>query len=53
MFRQQAMRLSFNPQDGMRVVLMGRASLYEKDGTFQLYANYLKKSGEGELFAKF
>jgi len=53
MFRQQAMRLSFNPQDGMRVVLMGRASLYERDGTFQLYANYLKKSGEGELFAKF
>jgi exodeoxyribonuclease VII large subunit len=37
----------------MRVVLMGRASLYERDGTFQLYANYLKKSGEGELFAKF
>ena len=53
MFRQQAMRLNFNPQDGMRVMLMGRASLYEKDGTFQLYANYLKKGGEGELFAKF
>ncbi|HQQ40417.1 MAG TPA: exodeoxyribonuclease VII large subunit, partial [Clostridia bacterium] len=53
MFRQQAMRLNFNPQDGMRVLLLGRASLYERDGTFQLYANYLKKSGEGELFAKF
>ena len=53
MFRQQAMRLTFQPQDGMQVLLYGRASLYEKDGTFQLYANYLKKSGEGELYLRF
>jgi exodeoxyribonuclease VII large subunit len=37
----------------MQVVLYGRASLYQKDGSFQLYANYLKKSGEGELFKRF
>ena len=53
MFRQQAMRLNFQPQDGMQVILYGRASLYEKDGSFQLYANYLKKSGEGELYLRF
>lgn len=53
MFRQQAMRLNFQPQDGMQVLLYGRASLYEKDGAFQLYANYLKKSGEGELYLRF
>ena len=53
MFRQQAMRLNFEPKDGMQVLLYGRASLYEKDGSFQLYANYLKKSGEGELYLKF
>ena len=53
MFRQQAMRLNFQPQDGMQVTLYGRASLYEKDGSFQLYANYLKKSGEGELYLRF
>lgn len=53
MFRQQAMRLNFQPQDGMQILLYGRASLYEKDGSFQLYANYLKKSGEGELYLKF
>jgi exodeoxyribonuclease VII large subunit len=34
-------------------LLYGRAALYEKDGSFQLYANYLKKSGEGELYLKF
>ncbi len=53
MFRQQAMRLNFQPQDGMQVLLYGRAALYEKDGSFQLYANYLKKSGEGELYLRF
>ena len=53
MFRQQAMRLTFQPQDGMQVLLYGRASLYEKDGSFQLYANYLKRSGEGELYLRF
>ena len=53
MFRQQAMRLTFSPQDGMQVMLYGRASLYEKDGSFQLYADYLKKSGEGELYRRF
>jgi exodeoxyribonuclease VII large subunit len=53
MFRQQAMRLNFPPQDGMQVLLYGRASLYEKDGSFQLYANFLKKSGEGELYLRF
>jgi len=47
------MRLNFQPQDGMQVLLYGRASLYEKDGSFQLYANYLKKSGEGELYLRF
>lgn len=53
MFRQQATRLNFEPQDGMQVLLYGRAALYEKDGSFQLYANYLKKGGEGELYLKF
>lgn len=53
MFRQQAMRLSFNPQDGMQVTLIGRASLYAKDGSFQLYAQHLRKSGDGELFRRF
>lgn len=53
MFRQQAMRLSFRPEDGMQVVLSGYASLYQRDGSFQLYAKSLEKQGQGELFAKF
>lgn len=53
MFRQQAMRLSFTPEDGMQVTLTGYASLYVRDGAFQLYAQNLEKQGEGELYAKF
>lgn len=53
MFRQQALRLSFQPEDGMQVVLTGYASLYVRDGAFQLYAMNLQKQGEGELFARF
>ncbi|MEG1883806.1 MAG: exodeoxyribonuclease VII large subunit [Clostridia bacterium] len=53
MFRQQALRLAFQPQDGMRVVLTGNASLYVRDGMYQLYALTLQKQGEGELYQQF
>lgn len=53
MFRQQAMRLSFSPRDGMQVVLTGAASLYTKDGAFQLYARALEQSGDGALYQRF
>ena len=53
MFRSQAMQLDFRPQDGMRVVLNGYASLYTRDGAFQLYAQTLEQCGEGELYLRF
>ena len=53
MFRQQAMRLSFQPEDGMQVILSGYASLFQRDGSFQLYAKSLEKQGQGELYARF
>lgn len=53
MFRQSAMALKFAPADGMRVVLTGYASLYQRDGSFQLYARSLEKQGQGELYLKF
>ncbi len=53
MFKQSAYNLTFRPQDGMRVVLTGYASLYERDGQFQLYARSMEKAGEGELHKKF
>ncbi len=47
MFRQNAQRLGFMPKDGMKVILRGRASLYEKDASFQLYADALFPDGQG------
>ena len=53
MFRSQAYELDFRPADGMQVVLTGYASLYARDGAFQLYALSLDRQGEGELYARF
>ena len=53
MFRQNAFQLDFRPADGMQVVLTGYASLYARDGAFQLYALSLDRQGEGELYARF
>lgn len=53
MFRQQTETLSFLPKDGMHVVVHGHASLYTRDGKFQLYVDEIQIHGEGELFRKF
>ncbi len=53
MFRSAAQTLRFQPQDGLRVVVDGYASLYTRDGQFQLYAQSMQKEGEGELYRRF
>ena len=47
MFRSDAARLAFRPQEGMRVVVRCRATLYERDGAFQLYVNAMFPDGMG------
>ena len=53
MFRQNAMGLDFQPSDGMRVTIRGSASIFSRDGTFQLYVNTMRRAGQGDLFARF
>lgn len=53
MFRQNAMGLDFVPADGMKVTLRASASIFVRDGSFQLYVTSMRKSGLGDLFAKF
>ena len=53
MFRPNALRLSFFPKDGMSVRIEGRAGLYERDGSFQVYAERMEKTGDGALYQKF
>ncbi len=53
MFRDNAARLKFIPQDGMQVVCTGRISVYERDGVYQLYAENMTFNGEGDLMFNF
>ena len=53
MFRQNAMNLNFQPQDGMRVRVRASASLFPRDGSYQLYVSAMEKSGVGELYLRF
>ncbi len=47
MFKTDAQRLGFMPENGMRVVVRCRISLYERDGTFQIYVEDLFPDGIG------
>lgn len=53
MFRSAAARLRFRPENGMKVVCRGRASLYEKDGQYQFYAEDMQPDGAGSLAVAF
>ncbi len=47
MFRSDARRLGFRPENGMRVVVRCRVTLYERDGAFQVYVNDMFPDGIG------
>ena len=53
MFRQNAMGLDFQPGDGMRVRVRASASLFPRDGNYQLYVSSMAKCGVGDLYLKF
>ena len=47
MFRRDAARLTFRPEEGMHVVVRCRVTLYERDGAFQVYVTDLFPDGIG------
>jgi exodeoxyribonuclease VII large subunit len=49
MFRGQQNHLKFEPEDGMSVTGMGRISVYEPRGTYQIILEYMEPSGIGAL----
>ena len=53
MFKNRAYDLRFPLEDGMEVVIRGRASVYTASGTFQIYCDEIEKEGIGELYVKF
>ncbi len=53
MFRSDNQTVDFQLEDGLKVVITGYISIYEKEGDYQLYAKKIEKSGIGDLFAAF
>lgn len=53
MFKGNAMRLRFRPENGMKVIAMGKISVYPRDGAYQLYCTALTVDGIGDLHAAF
>ena len=49
MFRREAASLRFRPENGMKVVVSGRVSVFPRDGVYQLYCNHMMPDGMGEL----
>ena len=53
MFKGQALGLKFKPEDGMKVLISGHISAYERDGQYQLYCDSIQLDGMGDLYAKY
>ena len=53
MFRGQASRLRFRPENGMKVIAQGRITVFPRDGAYQLYCNSLTPEGAGDLAVAF
>ena len=53
MFKGNAMRLRFRPENGMKVIAMGKISVYPRDGAYQLYCTAMAMDGVGDLYAAF
>ena len=50
MFKSYTPHLSFMPKDGMKVLIFGSVSVFERDGVYQIYAKAMKEDGMGSLY---
>lgn len=53
MFKNSAVRLRFRPENGMKVIALGRITVYPRDGAYQLYCTNMTVDGVGDLHAAF
>ena len=53
MFKTYAARLQFIPKDGMKVIVFGTVSVFERDGVYQIYCKAMKEDGIGDLYTAY
>ena len=53
MFKTYTSHLTFTPKDGMKVMILGTVSVFERDGVYQIYAKAMQEEGKGDLHQEF
>ncbi len=53
MFASSANKVKFTPEDGMKILVTGRISVYEATGGYQIYVNEMMEDGVGNLYVAF
>ncbi len=53
MFASNASKVKFTPEDGMKILVTGRISVYEATGGYQIYVNDMMEDGVGNLYIAF
>ena len=50
MFKSYTGNLKFMPKDGMKVMVFGTVSVFERDGVYQIYCKAMQEEGMGSLY---
>ncbi len=53
MFASSASKIKFKPEDGMKILVTGRISVYEATGSYQIYVDTMEEDGLGNLYLQF
>ncbi len=53
MFKTYTNTLNFVPKDGAKVMVLGKVSVFERDGVYQIYVRAMQQDGIGDLYAEY
>lgn len=52
-FKNSTLRMRFRPENGMKVLVSGRVTVFPRDGSYQMYCVSMTPEGAGELSVAF